>query len=196
MIRINLLPVRAKIRKENVRQLISIYLLSVLVVVCVIAYVWVAQTYKISRMEGHLQRVKAEVATYAKFEQILKDLQVKKATIEKKRETIIALQQDRDNLVRILAVMSVQVPAERVWFEKMTQAGPAITLDGVALSDETIVEFMRNLESSPYVDKGSVNLVHTKLTSISGMKLREFRMSCNISGYSVVQQRLKPPKSS
>jgi type IV pilus assembly protein PilN len=196
MIRINLLPVRAKIRKENVRQLISIYLLSVLVVVGVIAYVWLAQTYKISRLEGHLQRVKAEVASYAKFEQILKDLQAKKVTIEKKRETIIALQQDRDNLVRILAVMSVQIPAERVWFEKMSQAGPAITLDGVALSDETIVEFMRNLESSPYVDKGSVNLVHTKLTSISGMKLREFRMSCSISGYSVVQQRLKPPKSS
>ncbi len=196
MIRINLLPVRAKIRKENVRQLISIYLLSVLAVVAVIAYVWVAQTYKISRLQTHLQQVKAEVANYAKFETILKDLQAKKTTIEKKRETIISLQQDRDNLVRVLAVMSVQVPAERVWFEKLTQAGPAITLEGVALSDETIVEFMRNLESSPYVDKGSVNLVHTKLTSISGMKLREFRMTCSISGYSAVQQRLKPQKSS
>jgi type IV pilus assembly protein PilN len=196
MIRINLLPVRAKIRKENVRQLISIYLLGVLGILGVIAYVWVAQAYKISRMEGHLQRVKAEVSNYAKYEKMLKDMQAKKATIEKKRETIFALQQDRDKLVRVLAVMSVQVPAERVWFERMTQAGPAVTLDGVALSDETIVEFMRNLESSPFVDKGSVNLVHTKLTNISGRKLREFRMTCTISGYSVVQQRLESQKPS
>ncbi|HAA05547.1 MAG TPA: hypothetical protein DCZ69_01060 [Syntrophobacteraceae bacterium] len=196
MIRINLLPVRAKIRKENVRQLISLYLLSVLVVVAVIASVWVWQMYKISHLQTSLQQVKAEVAQYAKYEKILQDLQAKKATLVKKRETILALQQDRDNLVRVLALLSVEIPAERVWFEKMSQAGAAITLDGVALSDETIVEFMRNLESSPYVDKGSVNLVHTKLTSISGMKLREFRMSCTISGYSVVQQRLKPQKSS
>ena len=196
MIRINLLPVRAKIRKENVRQLISIYLLSLLAVVGVIAYIWVAQAYKISRMEGHLQRVKAAVANYAKFEQMLKDMQAKKSTIEKKRETIFALQQDRDKLVRVLAMLSVQVPAERVWFERMTQTGAAVTLDGVALSDETIVEFMRNLESSPFVDKGSVNLVHTKLTSISGRKLREFRMTCNVSGYSAVQQRLGSQKPS
>jgi len=88
------------------------------------------------------------------------------------------------------------VPAERVWFERMTQTGAAVTLDGVALSDETIVELMRNLESSPFVDKGSVNLVHTKLTNISGKKLREFRMTCNVSGYSAVIQRLQTQKPS
>jgi len=196
MIRINLLPVRAKIRKENVRQLISTYLLSVLLLAAGIGYLWVSQSLQISRLGSHLKQVQAEVAGYAKYEKILKDLQAKKATIEKKRETILALQQDRDNLVRVLALLSVEIPPERVWFEKLTQAGPAITLEGVALSDETIVEFMRNLESSPYVDKGTVNLVHTRLTNISGIKLREFRMTCNVSGYSVVQQRLKPQQPS
>lgn len=196
MIRINLLPVRAKIRKENVRQLISIYLLSVLLLVAAIGYLWAYQGYQISRLGTRLQQVKAEVANYAKYEKILKDLQAKKVTIERKRQTILALQQDRDYLARVLALLSVQIPPERVWFERMNQAGKVITLEGVALSDETIVEFMRNLESSPYVDKGSVNLVHSKLTSISGIKLREFRMTCLISGYSTVEPRLKPQKAS
>jgi type IV pilus assembly protein PilN len=196
MIRINLLPVRAKIRKENVRQLISIYLLSVLLLVAVIGYLWAYQGFQISRLGTRLQQVKADVTKYAKYEKILKDLQATKVTLELKRQTILSLQQDRDYLARVLALLSVQIPPERVWFEKMNQAGTVITLDGVALSDETIVEFMRNLESSPYVDKGSVNLVHSKLTNISGIKLREFRMTCLISGYSTVEPRLKPQKSS
>ena len=196
MIRINLLPVRAKIRKENVRQIISIYLLGVLLLAAVIGYLWVSRGLEISRLEARFKQVQAEVSGYAKYEKILKDLQAKKAIIEKKQQTILSLQQDRDNLVRVLALLSVEIPPERVWFEKLTLAGPAITLEGVALSDETIVEFMRNLESSPYVDKGTVNLVHTRLTNVSGIKLREFRMTCTISGYSVVQQRLKPQQPS
>lgn len=196
MIRINLLPVRAKIRKENVRQMISIYLLSLVLAVVAIGYLWVSQIFQISHLESRLQQVKADVAGYAKYEKILKDLQTKKATIQKKRQTILALQQDRDNLVRVLALLSVETPPERLWFERLSQAGGTITLEGVALSDETIVEFMRNLESSPYVDKGSVNLQHSRMANISGIKLREFRMTCNISGYSVVQQRVKPQQAS
>ncbi len=196
MIRINLLPVRAKIRKENVRQQISIYLLCILLLAVGIGYLWISQSYQISHLNARLTQVKAEVAGYAKYEKILKDLRAKKETIEKKRETIIALQQDRDNLVRVLALLSVEIPPERVWFEKLTQTGTSIALEGVALSDETIVEFMRNLESSPFVDKGSINLVHTRLTNISGIKLREFRMTCNISGYSAVEQKLKTQQPS
>jgi type IV pilus assembly protein PilN len=64
------------------------------------------------------------------------------------------------------------------------------------LSNETIAEFMRSLESSPYVDKGSVNLVHSRLTNIGGVRLREFRMTCIISPFSVVQERLKAQRKS
>jgi type IV pilus assembly protein PilN len=190
MIRINLLPVRAQIRKENVRQLISVYLLSLVLLVIGILYLWVSQNYQVSRLQTNLQQVKAEVDKYAKYDKILKELQAKKETLEKKRQTIVELQMDRDKLVRVLALLSVTVPPERVWFEKLTQSGGSITVDGVALSNETIVEFMRSLESSPYVDKGSVNLLHSRLTTIGGMKLREFRMTCNISPFSVVEKRI------
>jgi type IV pilus assembly protein PilN len=196
MIRINLLPVRAQIRKENVRQIISLYLLSVALVAVGILYLWVSQSYQISSLATRLKQVQAEVANYAKYDKMLKELQAKKETLEKKRQTIVQLQQDRDKLVRTLALLSVNIPRDRVWFEKMTQSGGTITVDGVALSNETIAEFMRSLESSPYVDKASVNLVHSRLTTIGGVRLREFRMTCTISPFSVVQEKLKAqPKS-
>jgi type IV pilus assembly protein PilN len=196
MIRINLLPVRAQIRKESVRQLISIYLLSVAFLVVGILYLWVNQSYQISSLSTHLQSVQAEVAKYAKYDKMLKELQAKKEILEKKRQAIVELQQDRDKLVRVMALLSVYIPPERLWFEKLSQAGGTITVEGVALSNETIAEFMRNLESSPYVDKGSVNLVHSRLTTVAGMRLREFRMTCIVAPFSAVQERIKAQQKS
>jgi type IV pilus assembly protein PilN len=195
MIRINLLPVRAQIRKAYVREFLYAYALSVLLTLATVAYLWVSQGFELSRQENRLQSVKKEVENYAKYDKILSDLQAKKETIENKRKVIGELQRDRDRLVRVLALLSVQVPVDRVWFEKFSQSGNTLSIEGVALSNETIAEFMRNMESSPYVDRGSVNLVHSRLTTVGGMKLREFRLTCNVVPFSVVQQKLNPKQS-
>ena len=191
MIRINLLPFRVRIRKENVRQFISVYLLSVVLVLVSICYLWIRQNNQVSVLDSRLKEVTREADSFAKYEKILQELMRKKEIIETKRRVIHDLQKDRDKLVRILALMSISLPAERVWFEKLLQSGNSITVEGIALSNETIAEFMRNLEVSPYVVRGSINLVHSRLTAMGGMKLREFRLTCTLLSYSDFQEKLK-----
>jgi type IV pilus assembly protein PilN len=191
MIRINLLPFRVRIRKENVRQFISVYLLSVVLVLVSICYLWIRQNNQISVLDSRLKEVTREADSFAKYEKILQELMRKKEIIETKRRVIHDLQKDRDKLARILALMSISLPAERVWFEKLLQSGNSITVEGIALSNETIAEFMRNLEVSPYVVRGSINLVHSRLTAMGGMKLREFRLTCSLLSYSDFQEKLK-----
>jgi len=191
MIRINLLPFRVRIRKESVRQFISVYLLSVVLVLVSICYLWIRQTNQISVLDARLKEVTREADSFARYEKILQELLRKKEIIETKRRVIQDLQKDRDKLVRILALMSISLPAERVWFEKLLQSGNSITVEGIALSNETIAEFMRNLEVSPYVVRGSINLVHSRLTAMGGMKLREFRLTCTLLSYSDFQEKLK-----
>jgi type IV pilus assembly protein PilN len=191
MIRINLLPFRVRIRKESVRHFISVYLLSVVLVLVSICYLWIRQTNQISVLDNRLKEVSREADSFAKYEKILQELLRKKEIIETKRRVIQDLQKDRDKLVRILALMSISLPAERVWFEKLLQSGNSITVEGIALSNETIAEFMRNLEVSPYVVRGSINLVHSRLTAMGGMKLREFRLTCTLLSYSDFQEKLK-----
>ena len=191
MIRINLLPFRVRIRKENVRQFISVYLLSVVLVLVSICYLWIRQNNQISVLDSRLKEVTREADSFARYEKILQELLRKKEIIETKRRVIHDLQNDRDKLVRILALMSISLPAERVWFEKLLQSGNSITVEGIALSNETIAEFMRNLEVSPYVVRGSVNLVHSRLTAMGGMKLREFRLTGTLLSYSDFQEKLK-----
>jgi len=191
MIRINLLPFRVRIRKENVRQFISVYLLSVVLVLVSICYLWIRQNNQISVLDSRLKEVTREADSFAKYEKILQELLRKKEIIETKRRVIHDLQKDRDKLVRVLALMSISLPAERVWFEKLLQSGNSITVEGIALSNETIAEFMRNLEVSPYVVRGSINLVHSRLTAMGGMKLREFRLTGTLLSYSDFQEKLK-----
>jgi type IV pilus assembly protein PilN len=191
MIRINLLPFRVRIRKENVRQFISVYLLSVVLVLVSICFLWIRQNNQISVLDSRLKELTREADSFARYEKILQELMRKKEIIETKRRVIHDLQKDRDKLARILALMSISLPAERVWFEKLLQSGNSITVEGIALSNETIAEFMRNLEVSPYVVRGSINLVHSRLTAMGGMKLREFRLTCSLLSYSDFQEKLK-----
>lgn len=191
MIQINLLPVRVKKKKDNARQFVSAYLLSVVLLLAVIGYLWVTNESEIRTLNTRLTQVQQEVAKYAKFEAALQELTKRKEIVDRKRQIIKDLQADRDAVVRVLALLSIQVPPEKIWFDKLMQAGRVMTIDGVALSNEAIVEFMRNLETSPYVEKGSINLVHSKQLTVKDMKLREFQLTYRFCPFSEVQKKMK-----
>ncbi|HQN19333.1 MAG TPA: PilN domain-containing protein [Syntrophobacteraceae bacterium] len=187
MIQINLLPVRAKKRKISVRQILYAYLASVLVTVIVIGAIWFFQEMERQNVSDRLAQVKKEADQLAKYETLLKEVSKKKEIIDKKRAVIVNLQRDRDTIVRLMALISAEIPAEKIWFEKLIQASNSLTFDGVALNNEAVAEFMRNLESSPYIVKGTVNLTHSRQTVVSSLKLREFQVTCQFIHFSQVQ---------
>jgi type IV pilus assembly protein PilN len=188
MIRINLLPLRAKKRKVTVRHFFLAYLATIAVTVALIGGIWIYQETRTHSLNGQLAQIKAEVEKYAKFEPLLQEVIRKKQLIEKKLEIIKDLQRDRDTVARLLALISAEIPAEKIWLEKLVQSGNAMNLDGVAVSNEAIAEFMRNLESSPYVVKGTVNLTHSRQTVMSNKKLREFQMTYQFFRFSQVEK--------
>jgi type IV pilus assembly protein PilN len=191
MIQINLLPVKVQKRKEGARQFAFIYLLTVLLAVVVIAYLWLSYDAEIGTRQNELSVLQQEVSKYAKFEAALQQISKRKEIVDKKRAIIKDLQNDRDAVVRMLALISIQVPPEKMWFDKLTQTGNTVTLDGVAQSNEAIVEFMRNLEASQYIEKGSINLVLSRQFAVKDMKLREFQLTYHFYPYSEVQKKLK-----
>jgi type IV pilus assembly protein PilN len=190
MIQINLLPARVRKKRDALKVFTYAYLGAIVLTVAAIGLVWLYQGRQIDRLNGQLARVQAEVSQYSKFDQMLKDLRQQKEMVDRKRDVIQQLQKDRDSIVRILALLSVQIPAEEVWFERLSQSLNTMTLDGVALSNESIADFMRNLESSPYIEKGSVNLTHSRQKVLNNMKLREFQVTYRFYPFSEVQKKL------
>ncbi len=191
MIQINLMPQRAKKGKITVRQVSLAYIASIVIVIMLMAGIWVYQWTQIRDLQKRLAQVEEEVRQYAKYDVMLKDIIKKKQIIDKKREIIKGLQQDRDTIVRLMALISAEVPEDKIWLEKLVQSGTSMTLDGIALSNESIAEFMRNLDSSPYIVKGTVSLTHSRRTSISNMALREFQISYQYVSFSQVQKTRK-----
>jgi type IV pilus assembly protein PilN len=190
MIQINLLPIRTKKRRETARQFVSVYFLSIVLVVAGMGYLWMTKNSEISERSSRLSQLQQEVAKYAKYEALLKEVTQKKEVVDKKRGVIKSLQEDRDSIVRILALLSVKLPPEKIWFDKLGQNQNTISLDGVASSNEALAEFMRNLESSPYVDKSSLNLVLSRQTVIAERKLRQFQLTYRFFPYSVVEKNM------
>jgi type IV pilus assembly protein PilN len=186
MIQINLLPRRAKRRKVTHRQIFLGYLVSLALALIVIGVIWILQRNEISDLQGRLARVEDEVRQFAKYEALLKEVTQKKLVIDKKREIIKDLQRDRDTLVRLMGLISAEIPADKIWLERLVQSANSMTLSGVAMNNESIAEFMRNLESSPYITRGTVNLTHSRQTLISNMKLREFQITYQYVPYSQV----------
>ena len=191
MIQINLLPVRVQKRKEGARQIASIYLLTIVLAMAIIGFLWISYNQDIASRTNELSALQQEVGKYAKFESELQQLSKRKDLIDRKLLIIKDLQGDRDAVVRMLALLSIQVPPEKMWFDKLAQTGNSVTLEGVAQSNEAIVEFMRNLESSPYIEKGSINLVLSRQLSVREIKLREFQLTYRFYPYSEVQKKLK-----
>jgi type IV pilus assembly protein PilN len=191
MIQINLLPVRVKKKQELARQFASAYFLSIGLVLAIIASLWISSDREISSLNGRLKNVKSEVAKYARFELVLQELTKRKEIVDKKRNLIKDLQTDRDASVRVLALLAIQVPPEKIWIDKLNLRENSMNLNGVALSNEAIVEFMRNLEASPYIEKGSINLVQSRQIELKNMKLREFEVAYRYYPFSVIKKNMK-----
>jgi len=125
------------------------------------------------------------------FEKKLAELKAKKDIVARKSEVVENLRRDRDKMVRLLAVLAVSTPVDQIWFERLQESGNGVTITGTAKSDDAIVEFMRNLEASPYIAPGSVSLRHSRKKG----DLRDFQLSCGFVPYSAVQQKLKAAAS-
>ncbi len=191
MIRINLLPAKARKTRDTTRQFIVAYGLSIVIAIGGIGYVRHSMKNEKERLDRRIVQLDRETAQYTKYDRMLKDLTAKKEIIEKKTAIIQSLQKDRDTIVRVLASLSVELPVDRMWFERLTQSGNTITLDGTALNNESIVEFMRNLESSPMIQENSVNLTHSRRITMKNVNLREFRISYRFFSFSQMQARLQ-----
>ena len=89
MIRINLLPFRAARKKENIKRQISIYVLTVILLLVGMGYTFLDLNSELSKLKDDENKVKAELTTYQKtvveinqLEKKIKEIKAKLAVIK------------------------------------------------------------------------------------------------------------------
>ncbi|MCK4604688.1 MAG: PilN domain-containing protein [Deltaproteobacteria bacterium] len=178
MIQINLLPVREWRKKEAVRQQISIFVLSLILLIVGLLATGLTIQGKVRAQKQELASLEEKKAKFVYVNKKIEKVNKKRKQVEDKFKAIEELQEGRTSTVKILDEIVSSIPIDRLWLTKLNLKGNNVQLGGVALDNHTVALFMRRLETSPMCK--SVNLINTRQKSIQGHALMEFGLQLNI----------------
>ena len=146
MILINLLPHRELARKHR-KEMFNVGLgLAALTGLLLAALVYLGFQAQIRAQQDKNQVLQSEIT---KFDTQIKDiatLEAEIAALRARQQAVEDLQADRNMPVHLLTELVRQLP-EGVYINNMRQDGQAVSLLGVAQSNERVSELLRNLSS-------------------------------------------------
>ena len=176
MIRINLLPFRAARKKENIRRQVSVFLLSLVLVVIVAAWFNYTLSGRIEVLNDQIADTKKQVEKYNKINKEIAEIKKKLDILNKKIEVIKSLDLTRKAPVELLADMSKVIVVKQMWLTGLEEKSGNIKVVGIASDNPTIAEYMTRIQSSQkYVDVRLLSI--TQDTSVKGLKLKKFEIT-------------------
>jgi type IV pilus assembly protein PilN len=178
MIRINLLPFRAKKKRENIKRQVSIYVLTVVLLFCAIGYVFLDVNGELTRVKDQEKKLQQDLAAFQETLKRIGELEKKIKEVRAKLAVIKDLENKKTGPVHLLDEIALAVPREKLWLSGLSESGGSLKLTGTAMDNETIALFMTNLEKSKYIN--SVELVSAKMQHLAQHRLNvaDFTLEC------------------
>jgi type IV pilus assembly protein PilN len=178
MIRINLLPVRAEKKKETLRYqaLLAVGILCVLG--AGLAGVHLTLGSQISDVERQMAERRAEIARLQAVIGEVKEFKNKKKALEEKIAVISGLERRQRGPAQILDELA-RISPEKLWIESWKDSGGSLSVDGIAIDNQTIAQFMTRMQTSPWFS--GVRLEVTRQVNRGGADLKSFSIKASIS---------------
>lgn len=178
MIRINLLPVRAAQKKEKLRSQIVVALGCLILIVfgCAAAYMHISmkladERAQIAQKQQQIAQLQKQIGQVGRFKKLQKELRGKLEVLDKLKEGRTGPAQYLDELNRIMP--------PKLWLVSFSESSGHIVIEGTALNEKVVAEFMRNLNGSSFFS--NINLVQTVQAVSSGMKLQKFQLTFTVT---------------
>jgi type IV pilus assembly protein PilN len=186
MIRVNLLPHREERRKRQQQQ----FFIMLGVVVAVGALIWgLVHSYLSDQIDNQLSRnryLTEEIAKVDKQIAEIKTLQDQIDALLNRKRAVELLQSNRAQAVQLLDQLVRQLP-DGVYLKGVKQVGQRVTISGVTQSQARVSTLMRNIDSSPVLEKP--NLVEIKAVQQGPVRANEFTLVVGLR-----QQRAEEPQ--
>ena len=174
MIRINLLPHRELRRKQQQKE----FFILLGIVAGMGATVWfAAHSYlggQLEEQNGRNTYLETEIAALDKQIEEIKKVQEQTSALLQRKKVVESLQANRAETVYLLDQLVRQLP-DGVYLKAVQQRGSKVSINGFAQSNARVSTFMRNLESSPYLEKPS--LVEIRAVTDKTSRLSEFTLT-------------------
>ncbi|HEX7370481.1 MAG TPA: PilN domain-containing protein [Rhodanobacteraceae bacterium] len=159
MAKINLLPWRAERRERRKREFFThLGIAAVVAIVVVLLWgFWVSM--RISNQNERNAYLKDQITQLDSKITEIKNLQKVKDHLLARKRIVEKLQSSRSQMVHLFDQIVATIPSG-ARLTSLKQQGDKLTLDGVAQSNATVAQYMRNIEASPWM--GPATLVKTE----------------------------------
>ena len=178
MIRINLLPIRQLKKRQRIKNEVLAFTASFIVVLSILGFIGLAMANKIDTLNKNIQQLEQRKASFKPMLKEIDQLKKDKLALEAKITAIKQLQAGSQITVRVLDALASSTPTERMWLTSLRQSGTGLQISGVALDNETIAQYMKQIEASPYFAK--TDLTNSSQTVVAGQKLKSFSLNIGI----------------
>jgi type IV pilus assembly protein PilN len=177
MIKINLLLARKEKKKAGMRKEFIVLILSVVLLVMVLVFIqWRLEKEKDDTL-AQISTTKKEIAYYKSLTTEVTKAKEAQKTLQDKLNIINSLRKEKAGPAKVLDELSIDKP-EKIHLESVKKEGSKLGIEGIALDDETIANFMTNLRKSKLFK--NVDLIVSEQVEQSKLKLKKFILSCEI----------------
>jgi type IV pilus assembly protein PilN len=177
MIKINLLLARKEKKKVGMRKEVIVLILSVFLLSVFLIFVqWRIDRDKEDTI-AQISATKKEITYYKSLITEFNKAKTLQKTLQDKLNVINSLRKEKSSPAKVLDELSVGKP-ERIQLESLKKEGAKLGIEGIALDDETVANFMTNLRKSKVFR--NVDLIVSEQIEQSKIKLKRFILSCEI----------------
>ena len=177
MVRINLLPHREQKRQARQRQFVSMAIGLAVLALAVVGLVHVGIAARIENQNGRNALLKTEIAKLDEQIKEIDKLREQTQALLARKQIVETLQSNRTEAVHALDQLVRQLP-DGVYLRSVRQNGAKLTLIGYAQSNARVSTLMRNIESSPWLEKPE--LVEIKSVALDKQKVNEFTLNLQL----------------
>ena len=178
MIRINLLPVREKKKKETTRKALWISGLALLLGGLVLAGLYLHTYDKIRTVQKDIEEKQAAIQRLQIETKDVEKYKAEKEELERRLNIIETLQRAKTGPARVLDDLVTSLPG-KLWLTGLREKGGKMEIKGVAFDNQDIAQYMTRLEKSGVIK--NVELVVSQQLEKKDIKLKEFTLTCQVS---------------
>ena len=184
MIKINLLPVKRAARKAKVAVDTAMFQLVVglgvvLVFVGACGYRWQMLVDEVALKNQIKESKTKELEALKKKVQEVEDYEKNKRLLEDKNRIIEQLRKNQGGPVRLLDYLSQSLDPLKIWLTTV-DGDTQVAIAGKALTNDDIVQFIRNLQQSGYF--ADVMLEESRQAPEEGLIIYQFRLKMSVKG--------------
>jgi type IV pilus assembly protein PilN len=181
MIKINLLSqLRAKKVKKQAEVQYQLWLFGgfLAVLILVLGYFWFYLNDRIDTLQGEKVAMEKNLAILKQKVKEVENFEKDKKIFEDKIKVIQQLKLNQSGPVHLLDQVSRNLPS-RVWLIGLTQKEKTVGIEGKAMTNSELVDFIDNLKRSKFFS--DIQIVESRQTVEGNVPIYSFKLNCTMA---------------